>query len=53
MAERIEEALAEQDPSQALRAMTQLQLDAVRLAPDGPNVDRARRWLAQALEILS
>jgi hypothetical protein len=52
-AERIEEALAEQDPSRALWVMTQLQLDAVHLAPGGPNVDRARRWLAQALEILA
>ena len=51
-AERIEEALAERDPRQALRVMTQLQLDAVRLAPSGQNVDRARRWLAEALEIL-
>ena len=52
-AERIDEAFAEQDPRRALRAMTQLQLDAVHLAPDGPNVDRARRWLAAALEILA
>ena len=53
MAERIEEALAAQDPYHALRTMTQLQLDAVELAPDGPNVRRARRWLAEALEILA
>lgn len=53
MAERIEEALAAQDPYRALRIMTQLQLDAVDLAPDGPNVRRARRWLAEALEILA
>ena len=53
MAERIEEALAEADPFRALRVMTQLQLDAVHLAPDGPNVDRARRWLGEALEVLA
>jgi len=52
-AERIEEALAEPDPRRALRILTQLQLDAVRLAPSGPNVDRARRWLAEALDVLA
>ena len=52
MAERIEEALAEHDPHQALRVMTQLQLDAVHLAPDGPNIERARRWLAEALVVI-
>jgi len=52
LAERIEEALAEQDPRRALLAMTALQLDTVRIAPSGPNVDRARTWLAEGLEIL-
>jgi predicted nucleotidyltransferase len=52
LAERIEEALAEHDPRRALLAITELQLDTVRLAPDGPNVDRARVWLAQGLEVL-
>jgi predicted nucleotidyltransferase len=52
LAERIEEALAESDPRRALRLMTELQLDAVRLAPDGPNVDRARAWLAEALTVV-
>jgi hypothetical protein len=52
MAERIEEALAADDAREALRVMTQLQLDAVRLAPSGPNIDRARRWLAEALDLL-
>ena len=32
--------------------MTELQADTVALAPDGPNIVRARRWLAEALEIL-
>ena len=52
LAERIEEALTEPDPVRALVVMTQLQLDTVMLAPGGPNVDRARLWLAEALEIL-
>jgi predicted nucleotidyltransferase len=52
VAERIEEALAEREPRRSLLTMTELQLDAVRLAPRGPNVDRAREWLAAAAELL-
>lgn len=52
LAERIDEALAEPDPRTALRLLTELQLDTVELAPSGPNVDRARAWLAEGLEIL-
>jgi predicted nucleotidyltransferase len=52
LAERIEEAFAEPDPRRALRTMTELQLDTVNLAPSGPNVDRARDWLAQGLATL-
>jgi hypothetical protein len=52
LAERIDEALAEQDPRRALLVMTELQLDTVRLAPNGPNIDRARTWLAKGLEVL-
>jgi hypothetical protein len=52
LAERIEEALTEPDPLRALIIMTQLQLDTVALAPSGPNVERARAWLAEGLEIL-
>lgn len=52
LAERIEEALTEPDPLRALVVMTKLQLDTVALAPPGPNVDRARVWLAEGLEIL-
>jgi hypothetical protein len=52
LAERIEEALTELDPRRALIVMTQLQLETVALAPSGPNVDRARVWLAEALQIL-
>jgi hypothetical protein len=52
LAERIEEALTEPDPRRALLVMTELQLDTVLLAPSGPNVDRARAWLAEAAELL-
>src|SRR2546423_7294801 len=52
LAERIEEALTESDPRRALLVMTELQLETVLLAPSGPNVDRARTWLAEAAELL-
>jgi hypothetical protein len=52
LAERIEEALTEPDPRRALAIMTELQLDTVRLAPSGPNIDRARTFLAEGLELL-
>jgi hypothetical protein len=32
--------------------MAELQLEAVRLAPGSPNVDRARTWLAEAIAVL-
>jgi predicted nucleotidyltransferase len=52
LAERIEESLAERDPRRALIAMAELQLETVRLASSGPNVDRARVWLARGIEVL-
>ena len=52
LAERIEEALAERDPRTALRLMTELQLETVQLAQSGPNVDRARKWLGEGIEVL-
>ena len=52
LAERIEEALSEPDPRRALLVMAELQLETVALAPDGPNVNRARRWLAAGVEAL-
>jgi hypothetical protein len=52
MAERIEDALTEPDPRRALIAMTELQSETVALAPDGPNVDRARTWLSHGRDIL-
>jgi hypothetical protein len=53
LAERIEEALSELDPLRAVTLMTELQADTVALAPDGPNIVRARKWLSEALEILA
>jgi nucleotidyltransferase-like protein len=52
LAERIEEALTEPDSFRALVGLNELQLETVELAPSGPNVDRARVWLAQVLEVL-
>lgn len=52
LVERIDEAMTETDPRRALLLMTELQLDAVLLADNGPNVVRARPWIAQAAEIL-
>jgi len=52
LAERIEEALTEPDPRRALLLMTELQADTAALAPDGPNIVRARAWLADGIEIL-
>jgi predicted nucleotidyltransferase len=53
LAERIEKAFTESDPRRALLVMTELQSDTVALAPDGPNVNRARSWLAAAAKLLS
>jgi hypothetical protein len=52
LAERIEQALTERDPRRAVLLITELQADTVALAPDGPNVVRARKWLSEAREIL-
>ena len=53
LAARIDEAFTEPDPRRALLVMTELQADTVALAPDGPNVNRARRWLADGARVLS
>jgi predicted nucleotidyltransferase len=52
MAERIEEALTEPDLRRAVIVMTELQAETAALAPEGPNIVRARKWLSDALEIL-
>jgi hypothetical protein len=53
LAERIEEALTEPDARRALLVMTELQADTVALAPDGPNIVRARTWLSEGRELLT
>ena len=53
LAERIDEAFSERDPRRALLVMTELQLETVALAPDGPNVNRARVWLGAGAKLLS
>jgi hypothetical protein len=51
-AERIEEALTEPNPHRAVLLMTELQLETLSLAPNGPNINRARKWLSDGREIL-
>ena len=52
LAERIEEALTEPDPARAALTMKELQLETAQLAPSGPNIDRARRWLRDVIDVL-
>jgi hypothetical protein len=52
LAKRIEQALTEPEPLRALLVLNELQLETVALAPSGPNVDRARLWLAQVIQLL-
>jgi Domain of unknown function (DUF4037) len=52
LSERIEAALTDSDPRRALLTMTELQADTAAISPDGPNIVRARKWLAEAREIL-
>jgi len=52
LAERIEQVLTEPDPLRAMLALSELQADTLALAPSGPNVDRARRWVHEVLEVL-
>jgi hypothetical protein len=52
LAERIEQALTEPNPHVALLVLTELQVETVALAPDGPNIKRARKWLNDGREIL-
>jgi hypothetical protein len=53
LAGRIEEALSEQEPRRALLLLTELQAETAAMAPDGPNVIRARGWLAEGARHLS
>ena len=52
LAERLEDALTEPDLLRAALVMHELQLETVELAPSGPNIDRARRWLREVVEAL-
>jgi hypothetical protein len=52
LAERIEEILTEPDPLRAMLVLSELQIDTLTLAPSGPNVDRARRWVQEVIEVL-
>jgi len=52
LAERIEEALTELDPLRAMLVLAELQVDTLALAPSGPNVDRAQRWVPEVVEVL-
>lgn len=52
LAERIEEALTEPDPLRAMLVMSELQVDTADLAPTGPNIERARRWLREVVAVL-
>ena len=40
------------EPKRAALAMKELQLETAELAPSGPNIDRARRWLRDVVEVL-
>lgn len=53
LAERIEETLTEPDPFRAALVLSELQADTLALAPGGPNVDRARQWVGDAIEVLT
>src|SRR3954470_4588011 len=52
LAERIEEALTEPDARRALLVLSELQADTLALAPSGPNVDRAQRWVNDVIDLL-
>jgi hypothetical protein len=52
LAERIEEALTETEPLRAMLVMSELQAETADLAPPGPNIDRARRWLREVIAVL-
>ena len=53
LAERIEEAPTDPDALHAMLVMSRLQAEVLALAPSGPNVDRARRWVHEAIDVLN
>jgi hypothetical protein len=52
LAERVEQVLTEPDSVRAALVLSELQADTLALAPSGPNVDRARRWVDDVLAVL-
>jgi predicted nucleotidyltransferase len=52
LAERVEEVLTEPDPRRAALVLSKLQADVLAMAPSGPNVDRARRWVDDVIGVL-
>jgi hypothetical protein len=52
LAERVEEVLTEPDALRAAMVLSELQADTLALAPSGPNVDRARRWVDDVIAVL-
>jgi hypothetical protein len=52
LAERVEQVLTEPDPRRAALVLSELQADTLALAPSGPNVDRARRWVDGVTAVL-
>jgi hypothetical protein len=52
LAERAEQTLTEPDLLRAALVLSELQADTLALAPSGPNVDRARRWVHEVIGVL-
>jgi len=52
LAGRLEEALTDPDPLRAMLVMSELQAATIALAPSGPNIDRARRWVPDVIDVL-
>jgi predicted nucleotidyltransferase len=52
LAECVEQVLTEPDPVRAALVLSELQADTLALAPGGPNVDRARRWVDDVIAVL-
>ncbi|HSC51241.1 MAG TPA: nucleotidyltransferase domain-containing protein [Gaiellaceae bacterium] len=52
LAERVEQVLTEPDPRTAALVLSELQADTLALAPSGPNVERARRWVDEVIAVL-
>jgi hypothetical protein len=51
-AERIDDAVTESGPLRAVSVKSELQVETADLAPEGPNVERARRGLREVGAVL-